>query len=444
MDKKEIYKELQMTYDDLQQYLIQKYGAAQYDYFATPECRSKNKKVTRTGEGLYCHHMDEDKGGSLGNPSQARMQPYAWQRKERLVYCNILEHLILHIKIAVLRQKSAMEKPDDVNNFFTTGGIFMICGDINDMFINDGTSLAWRKRCFEEIKDNYEDYIILLKALLTYIDNNYAGDKSGPAFLRVGGIAHFYDGYGEVTWLSPQKDKLIMRFSTGDRYRFSSYDMAEQFKYADHIELIRARLASGSESFYENIYDDIINCGAPLADEYAGLLKGDYRGHGYVRYAHIELGEEFGSKNADEYISNALPMYSEENIDLGETPVFWRGPDIPAEAEDAFYIVRIETMFNIKDGAEPFVRFRGVDLMRGIFRLDMTDDHNFKDKGWTVLSTSDVYDPRRKVYSSQYVDIYGSVKDATIILSLGRDDYLLFRERYNIRYLKILDGCYFS
>ena len=67
MNRKEFKDELKMTYGELQSYLIQKYGGAKCDYFVNPECKSKNKKVSRTSEGLYCHHMDEDKGGNLEN-----------------------------------------------------------------------------------------------------------------------------------------------------------------------------------------------------------------------------------------------------------------------------------------------------------------------------------------------------------------------------------------
>ena len=182
MNRKEFKDELKMTYGELQSYLIQKYGGAKCDYFVNPECKSKNKKVSRTSEGLYCHHMDEDKGGNLGNPPQAKMQPFEWQKKERLVYCNILEHLILHMKIAVLRQKNMLETPQEIADFFTTGGIFMICDEINDMFMNDGTKVAWKKRCFEEIKENYEDYILLIKSFMNYIETDYKGNKMEPAF----------------------------------------------------------------------------------------------------------------------------------------------------------------------------------------------------------------------------------------------------------------------
>lgn len=145
MNRAEIEIELKMPYEELSSYLIKKYGGALYDYFYTPECKSKNKKVTRTSEGLYCHHIDEDKGGRLSDSSSAIRQPFEWQRKERLVYCNILEHLILHIKIAVLRQKVPLKRPDDISGFFTTGGIYTICADINDMFIRNGTSITWKK-----------------------------------------------------------------------------------------------------------------------------------------------------------------------------------------------------------------------------------------------------------------------------------------------------------
>ncbi len=134
MDRNEIIKEMHMTYNDLLAYLIQKYGGALYDYFVNEECRTNNKKVSRTKEGLYCHHMDEDKGTLLSHPEYAKSQPFDWQKKERLVYCNILEHLILHIKISVLRE-----------NLLLTPGVFYICRDINDMFIKKGTSVAWKK-----------------------------------------------------------------------------------------------------------------------------------------------------------------------------------------------------------------------------------------------------------------------------------------------------------
>ena len=67
MESTEIKNQLKMTYDELVDYLLKKYGPAQYDYFCNESCKSKNSKVSRTNEGLYCHHIDENKAISLAN-----------------------------------------------------------------------------------------------------------------------------------------------------------------------------------------------------------------------------------------------------------------------------------------------------------------------------------------------------------------------------------------
>lgn len=445
MKREEIYKELLMTYEELQGYLIQKYGGAVCDYFATQECRSKSKKISRTKEGLYCHHMDEDKGGNLANPAQAKMQPFEWQRKERLVYCNILEHLILHIKIAIKRQKDFLEKPYDMIHFFSTGGIFVLCEDINEMFVNNGTSVEWIKRCYEEIRENYEDYIIVIKALLTYIDKNYIGEKNKDAFLIAGGIVHFSDCDCEILEVDKKNDTILLKTSTGDKKRFRILDLMNMFNYVDYIERITRMMASNFCGFCETIYEDIITCDKENEiTSYVTAFKVDYSGYGYSQYADIKLGDMYGAKNADMYISNALPMYCAMSYELkGKSVKFWSGSEIPMDALDSFFIVRIETMFNVKKDVEPFVRYRKVDLLRKSTISGIDINQTAKGRGWTVLSTSDVYDKSTDAYYSKYYDENGELVDATVILTLGKNDYLLFKERYDITYLKILDGCYF-
>lgn len=446
MNRKEFKDELKMTYGELQSYLIQKYGGAKCDYFVNPECKSKNKKVSRTSEGLYCHHMDEDKGGNLGNPPQAKMQPFEWQKKERLVYCNILEHLILHMKIAVLRQKNMLETPQEIADFFTTGGIFMICDEINDMFMNDGTKVAWKKRCFEEIKENYEDYILLIKSFMNYIETDYKGNKMEPAFLVPGSKVHFSDGDCEILKVSRKKDAFLLKLPSGEEKALKSVVAYQQFTYADQFDLAIRRMASGYESFYTDIYEDIVKYdNKNLIEESSKLFKVDYQGYGFAQYADITLDESFGSRNADEYISKALPMYCEKMIDFKEkTPQFWKGEDVPKNARKLFYIVRIKTSFSLKEGMEPCVRYRERDILRteNIFAID--NNHNIKDRVWTILATSDIYDKKTDKYYSKYRDINGKIVAAAVTVSLGKDDYLLFKERYNIRYIEILDGCYFG
>ncbi|MBQ9468665.1 MAG: hypothetical protein IJU52_06635 [Clostridia bacterium] len=161
MEREEIVKELSLTYNDLATYLQVKYGMSKYDYFHTPSCKSVNKKVSRTKEGLMCHHIDENVGYNLSEPSCAIQQPYVYQKKERLVYCNILEHLILHLKIC------SMDKDLRVNI-----GATILANKINTILLTDNTENRWEFRCLERIKDNYYEYIDVLKAFLAFLSTH--------------------------------------------------------------------------------------------------------------------------------------------------------------------------------------------------------------------------------------------------------------------------------
>ena len=169
MDSLEIKKQLDMTYSELIEYLLKKYGAAECDYFVNESCKSKNKKVTRTSEGLYCHHMDEDKSIMLCNDKFAINNPYEYQKANRLVYCNILEHLILHIKI--------VEEPKnkDANKMEAQGigGVVnLICPQINDYFNGYQFKQEWQIKEFSLIENNFDDYIEILKYFLDVIEDH--------------------------------------------------------------------------------------------------------------------------------------------------------------------------------------------------------------------------------------------------------------------------------
>lgn len=283
MEKTEIEKELKMTYNELCKYLQDKYGMAKSDYFATEECRSKSKKIPRSSEGLYCHHMDEDKGGNLSNPPQARMQPFEWQKRERLVYCNALEHFILHIKIGVLRHNCIYSKPSDVEAFFTTHGCMMISSEINDMFLNNGTSLAWKQRCFSEFKDNYDDYIVLIKAIMKYIDNAYVGDKTAEPFLKIGAIVHFADCDAKILNIQKSKEAVLLEMPNGERKGYLRSVLYFQNTYADCYDYAIRDLSHDFNDFQEKIYNDIINY--PDTDEIneiANILRVDYSDEKFI------------------------------------------------------------------------------------------------------------------------------------------------------------------
>ena len=268
-----------MPYDALCNYLVDKYGAAKYDYYTSPECTTKNKLVFRVKEGLFCHHRDEDKGEDLSNDVGAKIQPFEWQRKERLVYCNILEHLILHIKIAVMGQKDILKTPNEVRAFFTPG-IFFICHDINDMFLYTDTHAAKYKKGYRAIKDNYEDYLTLLNALLKYIENVYLGDKTAPAFLRLGAVIHCPLGDCKIIDYTEDGKRFIIKTSADETDECSIHYAYDQFTFRDYIEEAVENFAQGEYAFNRKIFDDITNCQqTDDIEKWANLLKIDFIGH---------------------------------------------------------------------------------------------------------------------------------------------------------------------
>ena len=174
--KEEYLKEIGLSYGDLCKYLQQKYGQAAGDYFVTPECKTNNKKITRTSEGLFCHHIFEDRYYNLGNSSMAKTQPFEAQKKENLVYCNYIEHLILHLKINA-NARSVFEEAFEIKYFFNSIGFVWIASEINFLYKNGGSSQKWRNNCFRVIKDDFEDYVSILRAALCFIDKRFVGNK---------------------------------------------------------------------------------------------------------------------------------------------------------------------------------------------------------------------------------------------------------------------------
>lgn len=73
---------------------------------------------------MFCHHIDENKAIKLSKPEFA-INPFAYQKADRLVYCDILEHLILHIKIYEETKNTCLG---------IAGAIAFICPEINDYY----------------------------------------------------------------------------------------------------------------------------------------------------------------------------------------------------------------------------------------------------------------------------------------------------------------------
>lgn len=169
MDGTSYYESMLKTnYQDIVSALLKKYGSAKHNYFKDTACKIKNPLVTRTNEGLFCHHIDEDKAIMLCNDKFAVNNPFEYQKADRLVYCNLLEHLLLHVKIAENPSPDANE-----NELPGIGGaINFICKDLNDIYSGKKFSDEWRKDVADKVKDNFDDYIIILRYLWNIVEKN--------------------------------------------------------------------------------------------------------------------------------------------------------------------------------------------------------------------------------------------------------------------------------
>lgn len=159
---------LTVGYNEVVKYLLKKYGSAKHNYFKDTACKAKNPLVTRTNEGLFCHHIDEDKAIMLCDDKFVVNNPFEYQKADRLVYCNLLEHLLLHVKIAENPSPDANE-----NELPGIGGaINFICKELNDIYSGKKFADEWRKNVANKVKDNFDDYIIILRYLWNVVEKN--------------------------------------------------------------------------------------------------------------------------------------------------------------------------------------------------------------------------------------------------------------------------------
>ena len=157
MNIQEYEKIKTLTYLEYCDYLQFKYGIGLSDYMTNTW--NKKPKCSRTKEGLLAHHKYEDHAIMLSNPDFARNNPFEWQLAKNIVYCDYLEHLLLHILIC--------ENPaKDKNNLESVGigGIInFIVPELNDLYSGFITKQSWRIPCHKKIIDNKDTYLILLK-----------------------------------------------------------------------------------------------------------------------------------------------------------------------------------------------------------------------------------------------------------------------------------------
>ena len=187
-ENKDYYQKIMnFTYDELVQHLLDKYGPAEHDYFMNESCSTKNQKVTRTAEGLYCHHIDEDKAVLLSNDAFASRNPFEYQKANRLVYCNLLEHFLLHILIA---EEPKKEGANEYEIQGIGGAVCYISKQLNDLYNGYIFKQEWLINTTSKVKGDYQSYIMMLKRLWKLVKN----DKRLRFLIKKEDLAKGYDG----------------------------------------------------------------------------------------------------------------------------------------------------------------------------------------------------------------------------------------------------------
>lgn len=163
MWKSEMKNLINKTYDEVVQYLLEKYGPIKEDYFLDETYKEPNRSIKKGNEGLFIHHIDEDKGIMLSNPEIIKYFdfPFEWQKAERLVYCDLLEHLLLHVKIQ--EYPNINKHPNcDVG---IGGTLNFIIPELNDIYSGIKYKSFWKKRVIENVINRKEDYFLILNKL---------------------------------------------------------------------------------------------------------------------------------------------------------------------------------------------------------------------------------------------------------------------------------------
>ena len=157
MNLEEYNKVKDFTYLKYCDYLQNKYGIGVCDYMT--KAYNKKPKISRSKEGLFVHHKFEDHAILLSNKRFAMANPFEWQLAENMVYCDYLEHLLLHVLIC--------ENPAKDKNKLEAvgiGGFFIIISTLNDFYSGWNTEkLVWLRTCLEKVSKDKNVYLEILK-----------------------------------------------------------------------------------------------------------------------------------------------------------------------------------------------------------------------------------------------------------------------------------------
>ena len=252
--------------------------------------------------------------------------------------------------------------------------------------------------------------------------------------------------------------KLNMEYE-GKRYSGCEITEEERQYIKNDVLVIKEALEITFSEGHKNL-----TIGSCCLSEYKHIITNDNFKEMFPNIYEIELdADQYGAQNAGEYVRKSyrggwtylVPEKANKVFNNGITldvnslypsmmhsdsgnvypiglPTFWSGNYIPdfCLQDNIFYFVRIKVQFDIKPGYLPFI----------------TINHNplYNPKEKLKTSSIKVADKSGKqLYKMSYTTFTG-LQQNTVEITLTKPDFLLFQQHYNIKFIQILDGCYFA
>lgn len=156
MNLAEYLKVKDFTYEQYCAYLKDKYGTVPFAY------GNKGNRDRDDTKGLFIHHIAEDRVAALSQPEQRKNYP-EYQKSDMLVYCDYLEHVLLHLMIGA--------ETAAVKNLGLDGPQRFIIPALRNYFNFGIKHPKWNDTYYNLIKNDKDVFIKLFKDYNNLIEN---------------------------------------------------------------------------------------------------------------------------------------------------------------------------------------------------------------------------------------------------------------------------------
>lgn len=184
------------------------------------------------------------------------------------------------------------------------------------------------------------------------------------------------------------------------------------------------------DTMFPNLYEIEID-----ENTYGSKTAGDYIHKSYrggwcylVRGKENKTYHNGTTADVNSLYSSVMSSESGNHYPIGQ-PHFFKGkpPHFALNNDNYYFFIRVKTRFYLKRNMLPTVQIK----------------NNLLYKGTEMLETSDVINPETGHYTDKIIDLDGTVKKATVTITMTKTDYEMFHRHYNVMDYEELDGCWF-